>query len=292
MLIDSTHRKWIITCGVLAAAAVIGHRVAAIYWPTPLYGGTFVGLWYGIAGALLILFAGLLAAHRKLPVRRWLGARKSWLKGHVWLGLLSVVFVVCHTNYSWGGVLETVLWIVFLSVLFTGIIGVLAQQLLPRVLTARVIYEAPYEQIPHLCEAMRREADALLDAACGAYEPVEVSVVNTMAAMAYASDARAQLRDFYEQDVRPFLSQRPPRGNPLTNPVQVEARFSKLRRLPEMDQFATEIDKLARFCEERRQLLEQERLHFWLHAWLLLHVPLSLALLVLGILHVVTALYY
>ena len=39
-------------------------------------------------------------------------------------------------------------------------------------------------------------------------------------------------------------------------------------------------------------VLEQERIHFWLHAWLLLHVPLTIALLVLGVLHVATALYF
>ena len=99
---------------------------------------------------------------------------------------------------------------------------------------------------------------------------------------------RAQLRDFYEQDVRPFLQPSIPAGNPLLDPVQVEARFSKLRRLPGMDEVGGEVDRLARFCEERRLLREQERIHFWLHAWLLVHVPLTVALLVLGAIHVVT----
>jgi hypothetical protein len=100
------------------------------------------------------------------------------------------------------------------------------------------------------------------------------------------------LRDFYEQDVRPFLAPVVAPGNALLNPVQVEARFSKLRRLPGMEEIEGEIEKLAQFCEERRLLLEQERIHFWLHSWLLIHVPLSVALLVLGVLHIVTALYY
>ena len=111
-----------------------------------------------------------------------------------------------------------------------------------------------------------------------------------LAAVQYAGNARLQLRDFYEQDVRPFLSASVPRRSPLLNPVQVEARFSKLRRLPGMEELGEQIDKLARFCEERRLLLEQERIHFWLHSWLLVHVPLSVALLVLGVWHVVTVL--
>jgi len=36
--------------------------------------------------------------------------------------------------------------------------------------------------------------------------------------------------------------------------------------------------------------LLQERLHQWLHGWLLLHVPVSLALILLGAVHAVMAL--
>ena len=54
----------------------------------------------------------------------------------------------------------------------------------------------------------------------------------------------------------------------------------------------TALDELEALCRERRRLAEQERLHGWLHGWLLLHIPLSAALLVLGVAHAVTALYY
>jgi len=49
---------------------------------------------------------------------------------------------------------------------------------------------------------------------------------------------------------------------------------------------------LEGICEERRQLMVQRRLHLWLHAWLLVHVPLSFALLVLTAVHAVLALRY
>lgn len=292
MLIDSTHRKWFLGVVVVGTVAYVGHRVLSARGPEPLTGGSFVGLWYGVAGSLLMIWAGLLAAHRKSRPRWWMGPRKFWLRGHIWLGLLSVVLILCHSGYSWGGTLTTVLWGVLLAVIVTGVFGVIVQQILPRLLTARVPCEAPYEQIPHVCQTMRREADAVVDMVCGPHDPSPQNLENTLAAAQYASNARAQLRDFYEQDVRPFLAAAVPRGNPLLNPVQVDARFSKLRRLPGMDEVSVEVEKLARFCEERRLLLEQERIHFWLHSWLLLHVPLTVALLVLGVLHAVAALYF
>ncbi|HLW68556.1 MAG TPA: hypothetical protein VKS79_24770 [Gemmataceae bacterium] len=53
------------------------------------------------------------------------------------------------------------------------------------------------------------------------------------------------------------------------------------------------LEDLARLCRSRREFAEQERLSFWLHGWLaLVHVPLSAALLVLTIAHIVASLYY
>jgi hypothetical protein len=53
-----------------------------------------------------------------------------------------------------------------------------------------------------------------------------------------------------------------------------------------------QVTELQRLCDERRQLAEQERLHRLLHGWLLVHIPLSAVLLVLGVAHAVMSLYY
>ena len=52
------------------------------------------------------------------------------------------------------------------------------------------------------------------------------------------------------------------------------------------------LDDLENICEEEQQLSRQIRIYRWLHAWLLVHVPLSIALLVLGGVHAVMALRY
>ena len=61
-----------------------------------------------------------------------------------------------------------------------------------------------------------------------------------------------------------------------------------LRKLCQ-DRWVTELESL---CGERGAYAEQERMFRWLHGWLLLHIPLSLALLVLGTLHAILSLYY
>jgi hypothetical protein len=292
VLIDSKQKKWFVLFLLLSAAALAAWWEANRSIPGGLRGGETAGLWFGSGGTLLMIYAGLLAAHRKVPSWWFLGARKTWLRGHVWMGLLSIVLILCHSSFHWGGPLQTALWLVLIGVIVTGILGIVLQNVLPRLLTSRVPTEAPYEQIPHLCREMRRKADAIVDEVCGAYDPSPPILENTIAVVQYASNATAQLRDFYENELRPFLDARASRRSPLFNPLQAEARFTKLRRLPGLDEATQKVDDLARYCEERRLMAEQERIHFWLHSWLLVHIPLSVALLVLGVTHVVTALRY
>jgi hypothetical protein len=52
------------------------------------------------------------------------------------------------------------------------------------------------------------------------------------------------------------------------------------------------IGQLEELCERRRQLNVQRRLHFWLHNWLWIHWPLSVALMLLLIGHIILAMRF
>jgi hypothetical protein len=45
------------------------------------------------------------------------------------------------------------------------------------------------------------------------------------------------------------------------------------------------VTSLEGMCEQRRQMDAQARIHFWLHNWLWVHLPLSVALIVLMVIH-------
>ena len=56
--------------------------------------------------------------------------------------------------------------------------------------------------------------------------------------------------------------------------------------------YRVRVDEIQAWCDERRMLDLQIKLHHWLHGWLFVHVPLAVVLLVLGIAHAVMSLYY
>jgi hypothetical protein len=288
LLIDSSHRWWIVVFVLGAVGAPAVHAFLGRHDPDALTGGSTVGLWYGIVGTALMIYAGLLSAVRKFPKRRFPGRRQTWLRGHIWLGLLSVVFILGHSNYRWGGTLEQVLWIVFLIVIVTGVFGLVLQGFLPHWLATRVPCEIPYEQIPHICPIMRRQADALVDGLCGPADSADIGGGNPK----LSAIAKGRLRALYETEIRPFLAEPYPRALRLASTVRAEEVFAEMRDLPTIEAAAEEMAKLKTLCVERRLLAEQERLHRWLHHWLLIHIPVSVALLVLGVVHVWTALKY
>lgn len=273
MLIDAHHKKWSLITFLVGALALSVYAWFFKNTPGGLTGGSVIGLWYGVIGAALMIYAGLLSALRKVPSWWWIGNRAMWLRAHIWLGWLSGLFILCHSGFRWGGVIEIILWIVLLITLATGVLGVFLQQFLPRLITSRIASEAPYEQIPRIRQIMLQKADAVVEQASKKkLEP----------------DAIAMLESFYLAEVRPYLAgQR--KKSPLMSPTTAQAVFARTGLTGALGE---ELAILQTYCVEHSQLAAQERMYHLLHAWLLVHVPASIALLLFGIAHVYMALYY
>ncbi|QDU63044.1 Ferric reductase like transmembrane component [Planctomycetes bacterium Pan216] len=169
MLLDSTHRNWIITVVVLTALATatyVPYALLAVNGPT---GGSGPGMVYGVLATALMVFLGLLNLRKRFP-RLALGRAQTWLRAHIWLGLLTFPLLLFHAGFGLGGPLEIALWICYGIVMLSGIFGVLVQHALPRGMTDRVARETIYEQIPHVCAVIQAEADVQVSALCGPIE--------------------------------------------------------------------------------------------------------------------------
>jgi hypothetical protein len=270
-------------------------------------GGSWAGLAYGIAGFGLMLYAGLLGARKKVPVWR-VGRAQSWMRGHLWLGLVSLPLIVFHAGFTFGSGLTLVLMWLFVIVIVSGVWGAWLQHTMPRRMLRDLPMETIYEQIDHVRAQLLMEADTVVADACGRLEVETVvptaatrakattNVEATAAATALATTVRvdaeesAPLREFYMRDMRAFV-ERPTPAHALADPAKAALRFEKLRAMVPAG-FHPTIADLENICEEERQLMRQTRMHAVLHGWQLVHVPLSIALLVLAVVHIVVALQY
>jgi hypothetical protein len=101
----------------------------------------------------------------------------------------------------------------------------------------------------------------------------------------------AALRKFYLSEMRPFLAQPRQHRSRLGDREKAHGAFAALQTLMPQSAQAT-LEDLEDICDEARQLVRQEQLHHLLHGWLLVHIPLSLTLILLGAVHAVMALRY
>jgi hypothetical protein len=275
-------------------------------------GGSAMGLLFGTAGFGFMIFAALLGARKRVPTWR-LGRAQAWMRGHLWLGLLGLPIILFHSGFHFGGTLTSVLmWLLIITVA-SGVFGAALQHYLPNVMTTDVRLETIYDEIGHVRMLLLEEADRDVEALCGQlgvsqgakseiWRAGGFSATRSMAAarsgtavaaetVVLSEEERAPLRKFYMSEMRPFLMHSKKRGTRLGDADKAHGVFSGLQTLMPNSTHAA-LQDLEEICDEARQLARQEQLHLWLHGWLLLHIPLSLALILLGAVHAVMALRY
>ncbi len=326
MRMDETHRTWSIASFAILGASVAIYIRYAFESPQGPRGGSTIGLTFGIIGFAFMLFAGLLGARKRVPTWR-IGRAQAWMRGHLWLGFLSLPMILFHGGFHFGGTLTRVLMWLLIFTVFSGVFGAVLQHYIPRVMTSDVPLETIYDEIGRVRSLLREEADRAVESLCGnlgllnnsreegqraggftALRAIAASAVpprtsaavsaGTSAAVAAApkiilssEEESAPLRRFYLNEMRPFLERPKQHSQPLADAAKSSSKLAGLRTLLPAAAHAT-LSDLEDICDEARQLTRQERLHHWLHGWLLLHIPLSLALILLGAIHAVMALRY
>jgi len=292
--IDRTHRTWLIASLIFLSVATAIYVAYATTSPSGPSGGSGIGLMFGVVGSIFMIFAGLLAARKKVPVWR-LGRAQAWMRGHLWLGTLSLPIIFFHAGFRFGGLLTTVLMVLLIIVVVSGIFGAVLQHYMPPLMTTRIPMETIFEQIDRVRAQLIAEADEMVETVCGPLTPKPAESVaskQTRAATATAvATATTPLCNFYSRAMRPFLQNEGIHNPALASRAKAAGVFEGLRMLLPGDLHSI-VKNLEEICEEERQFRRQIRYHHWLHGWLMLHVPLSLALLLLGCAHAIMALRY
>ncbi|HEY7088474.1 MAG TPA: hypothetical protein VH518_10320 [Tepidisphaeraceae bacterium] len=314
MKIDRSHRPWLIFSVVLLVLSGAWYWYDVTRGPDSLNGpsgGSATGITFGIIGSAFMLFAGLFTMRKK--IRTWrIGRAEFWMRGHLWLGTLALPMIWLHGGFRHGGTLTTALMWITYAIVLSGIFGAILQHFLPRVMTQQVKDESIYEQIPRVIGHLNTEAEDVV-AVCGPEngEELEQWRQRRKAAIEERTDrflltsqrcselvailsaapveGSGPLREFYKSQVKPYLSGT--QAAVLEDAGRSGAVFSQQRYLlpPPLHE---PLADLQRICDEVRELHTQQRMHRWLHGWLLIHIPLAMALLVLAVVHVIVALRY
>jgi hypothetical protein len=269
-------------------------------------GGTPLGLIYGGTAAAIFVFAALLGLRRKRPTLK-VGRLQTWLKGHIWLTLLTIPLVLLHSGFSTGSPMTQWFMVIYAVTMVSGFYGLALQHFLPRLMKEKVPLETIFEQIPHIRGQLRDLAMELrktlepiatpVPAAPGATGPPDpasavAAVVEPAVVVETVPDPSVRmLREFIDEAALPYLAAARGDKLPLGSQRVSDDQF-RLLKISVGPEWQAKAEQLQAWCDERRQLDLQTKLQHWLHGWLLVHIPVSVLLLVFTGWHIIAALFF
>jgi hypothetical protein len=285
------HRAWVVASVLILIGAYAAHRFDVRHFSGG-GGSTPIGLTLGGLSAAGVLFAML-----KWP-SRWLGRDRAgwsrfWLRGHLWVGTLAVPLAWLHAGgFQHGGPLTAATMWVLYAVVLTGWVAVILQAMAPRSAMLPVVEEGSVGRIGGAIETLAERAAAVMtDRGAVAAKPIGSGDSGVAAVLTAAPPvARAEpLEELYTASIKPYLEQDV--SGVLADRVRSAQLFRRYRTLVG-DPMRDALDELENICDEARRLLDQRRAYRRVQACLLMHVPLSAALVVLVLIHAIGSLRY
>lgn len=270
------NRLWLKITRVSASLLVLSYLIYRSQMPPS--GGTLMGVSYGILSFGLILrlmYYGV----RKRTYDSAAGSVQAWLSSHVYLGVLSLVLVPLHSGFHFAADIHTLAFVLLVIVVISGMYGAYLYLTLPEQFgqfgaevlgTGADSVDAERNRIVQHLRSLSAGKSAALVSICEEEiqhgQPGKYAGWRLLVQPQIASSAAATLQEFQ----------------------------SYLAHVPMTER--EELQQLASLATRKRELehrvLAQMRLKNLLEAWLYIHLPVSVMLLLTVLIHIFTVVYY
>jgi len=242
-------------------------------------GATLVGLIYGIisfVAILLLMYYGM--RKRSYTAKHW--SLRAWLSFNVYIGTMTLLLVPLHAGFKFGFDIHTLAYVLLVMVVASGIVGAALYLLLPR------RFEPFGEELTY---PMGQSTDEELR-----------KIIRQMRALAI--DKSQEFADACQTEIEYGIPKRHVGWELLWRKsataalvaTQIEAFQDYLQHIPEVEHEA--FQNLARLATQKRDLehrmAAQMRLQNLLEAWLYIHLPVSLVMFIVVIIHILVVFYY
>jgi hypothetical protein len=264
------------TVKVLLTAAISG----GLFWLVWIYGNglrdpRYLDGWVLAGGMSLQVFFHIAIKTASLSPK----SATRWKKIHIFVGYLLIAAFLSHSDFSLPDTgFEWALWASFVLVTLSGIFGTyLAWSLRAKHgIDERIVYD----RIPARRAELARDVHAVV-------------ARTDLAAAAIALPTppyEAWIKDLYTNHLRDFFQ-----GQRNYSAHLIGSRRPLQRLTDEIDNLSSYVDQQSqqKLAEIKNLVVEKDRLdfaHVYLgltRGWLFVHVPVTYALIVLGVLHVV-----
>ncbi len=230
--------------------------------------GPFFNGWILLGSVLLASIYSQRKRFSMLPI----GRASTWLQLHAYTGAFALAVFALHTDLSLPDApLEWLLWLSFVGTAGSGLAGLYWSRVLPPRLAATG-EEVLFERIPMFVGRLREQAEqAVLDA---------------------ARDSQSTLLgEHYQRNLAGFLAA--PHWH-LRHLRRGAGNAHRDSRLSALDRYLSAVERpyaqrLIGLCQQKADLDMHYTIQGLLKAWLFIHVPLTGAMLILALVHVIAA---
>ena len=260
------------------------------WWNTsqPPNGGTWQGYVLGTAGALLIAWLSLLGI-RKRSYRSTMGTVQGWTAAHVYLGSALLVIATLHCAMQFGWNVHTLAYALMCLVIFSGFYGIYVYIHLPERMSAN---NAEKDRTQWLDELDTLDAN-IRDAVQRCDADLQTMALSALELTRFGGSAWQQLSARDSSRIQPAGG-----GKPVANGEQAVMLQALAERIPNARKRseAEVLNELLALFGRRKVILHVLRKDIQLKGlvkvWLYLHIPLTLALLVALVIHILSVFIY
>ncbi|HSK62601.1 MAG TPA: hypothetical protein VK893_02130, partial [Pyrinomonadaceae bacterium] len=225
----------------------------------------------GLAGVAIVMTYPF----RKQVYRRRAGALRYWMLVHVYAGVVAGVVLLLHAGPRTGGLLTTRLYVVFDLVIISGVVGILAYMIAPRIMTR-------IEGEPLLVEDLEKRREELQQQAASILEQSEGWLKDEIRDRVYP---RFLSRGFLwrqisrREELKPLLAQAREEFKPRTTRLATPEERELLLSAVETAVTLRRVDALL-------------LLHRSLRSWIPIHVVSTAVMLVLMVVHIAQVVFF
>jgi hypothetical protein len=253
----------------------------------PPNGGTWQGYVLRTVGALLIVWLALLGV-RKRRYSSTVGTVQGWTSAHVYLGSALILIATLHSGIQIGWNVHTLAYVLMLIVIFSGLFGLYTYMSYPESISKNREGGARSELFAELFELDRSARSVASRCAPDVAIAVDSGIERTTIGGGIYSQLFGRDNSFFVRG----------EGAPVENIDQqpvidfVGARLPRAAKGMEAANLQQLIVLLCRRQAVLRRIRRDIRLYGWLKIWLYFHVPITIALLVALIVHIVVTFFY
>jgi hypothetical protein len=200
---------------------------------------------------------------------------QGWLSAHCYFGTALIVIATLHAAFKFGWNVHTLAYVLMLVVIFSGFYGVYAYLRFPRVMTDNLGDDTLQMLLIRIADLDRQSRQLAL------------SLPDSINRLVLASAQGTRIGGPWFQQLRGRDPNCPTTA--ASNGVQIIGRKLAGEQAKSNHQLYTLLLKKQELVARARRDVQ---LKSWLDVWLYIHVPLSIALLVTLIIHIVSVFFY